>query len=98
MTTLDRAKAALKLICEEFDLDREHWEPLEALIAEHEPVLDADVALRVQALRESTVDYDGSQMPDGAEPRRTPTCGEMRQTADMLERLSRGRAAQKENK
>lgn len=65
-----------------------------ALIAEHEPVPDAEVAAQRDLLFESTIDYDNSQMPDGAEPRRFLTCGEIRQTADMLERLSREPARQ----
>lgn len=40
-------------------------------------------------LREMCQDWDGSELPDGAEPRRWPTCGELRYAASEIERLRR---------
>ncbi len=43
-------------------------------------------AMAVDAL-ERCVDWDGSTMPDGAEPRRIHTCGELRDQAALLRRM-----------
>ena len=43
-------------------------------------------AMAVDAL-ERCIDWDGSTMPDGAEPRRIPTCGDLRDQAALIRRM-----------
>lgn len=52
------------------------------------PVVPEAVEKRAADLVERTVDYDGTLMVDGAEPRREPDCGTLRETATMLRSLA----------
>ena len=48
------------------------------------PDTDALLAL-AEGLREICIDWDGTPMPPGAEPRSVPCCGDLRIIADALE-------------
>ena len=40
-----------------------------------------------ERLLEPCLDWDGNTMVDGAEPRRIPSCGELRQAAALIRRM-----------